>query len=445
MSKKPFADILAQFVAEDTNPAACAPQPPPVDPKAEPRDIQRAIRAATAQATEAHANEELAEAGIVFQDWRGFMAKEPPAWDWIISDVIAKSMKGDLNAKSKQWKSFFGMQLALCVATGRPFLNMQVPRARRAAYCNLEIIERGAWERGTAMSTAMDATPEEGMLYVVNLRGNAGKLREHTPALVAEVRRLGIDLLVLDPRYKLVAEGEDENSAAGLRGVLNFRDALAEAAAVLMIGHDPKGDTAGKSMADRGAGSYTAGADYDFSFALSPHVEDGYSVLSTSCRYRKSPHDLTIRFDDDRQVFDGEPDKPAIVKDSRRVDGGRLTNPTDKANARKLKGDALKNAVATFAEGHIPIDREEYATKYRLESKTTFLNAIARMKEGQDFSVNDRREEVKSLIAQGVIAETPQLVRKPDGTVKQTKERKMLVGTPGNVNAYVDSFNRLPL
>ena len=61
MSKKPFADILAQLEADETDTAACAPQPLPVDSKAEPCDIQQAIGAATAQATEAHANEELAE------------------------------------------------------------------------------------------------------------------------------------------------------------------------------------------------------------------------------------------------------------------------------------------------------------------------------------------------------------------------------------------------
>ena len=140
-------------------------------------DFRQAIDAATMQAAATHAGEELAAAGIVFQDWCGFIAKEPPPFDWIITDVIAKNMKGDLNAKSKQWKSFFGMQLALCVSTGRPFLNMYTPQARRTAYFNLEIIERGAWERGTAMSAAMDATPVQGMLYIVNLRGKADKLR----------------------------------------------------------------------------------------------------------------------------------------------------------------------------------------------------------------------------------------------------------------------------
>ena len=48
-------------------------------------------------------------------------------------------------------------------------------------------------------------------------------------------------------------------------------------------------------MADRGAGSHTAGADYDFCFALSPHEAEGKSALSTSCHDRSSPPDLTVR------------------------------------------------------------------------------------------------------------------------------------------------------
>ena len=396
-------------------------------------DFRQAIDAATMQAAATHAGEELAAAGIVFQDWRGFMAEEPPPFDWIITDVIAKGMKGDLNAKSKQWKSFFGMQLALCVSTGRPFLNMHTPQARRTVYFNLEIIERGAWERGTAMSAAMDATPVQGMLYIVNLRGKADKLREHAPALVAEVRRLGIDLVVLDPRYKLIEEGEDENSAAGLRGVLQFRDALAEAAAVLMIGHDPKGDIAGKSMADRGAGSYTAGADYDFSFALSPHELDGYTVLSTSCRYRLSPPDLTIRFDTTRQTFNAEADTPPTVRQTRRGGGGASVDPREKAERERLKLDALEKAVRDFA------------ARSDLMSMGTFRQSIRAMPAGAAFAQNPLRVAIDALIEKGVIAKTPEKMRTDGGEVRQTKARTVLVGTPEKVKVYDDSFDRLPL
>ncbi len=376
---------------------------------------------------------ELAEAGIVFRDWREFMAKAPPAWDWIITDVIAKGMKGDLNAKSKQWKSFFGIQLALCVSTGRPFLEMRVPQARKCAYFNLELLERGAWERGETMSKTMDAMPAPKMLYVVNLRGKADELRKHTDTLVAEVKRLGIDLVVLDPRYKLVGDGEDENTATGLRGVLQFRDALAEVAAVLMIGHDPKGDTAGKSMSDRGAGSYTAGADYDFSFALSPHELDGYTVLSTSCRYRQSPPDLSIRFDPERQTFNAETDTPPTVRQVRRGGGGATADPKEKAEREQMKLDALEKAVRDFA------------VRNELMSMGTFRQSIRAMPEGAAFAQNPLRIAIDALVEKGVIAKTPEKMRTENGGVKNKKNGTWLVGAPEKVAAYDRRFEELPL
>ena len=377
-------------------------------------EIQDAIEAATAQAAAAHAADELAAAGIAFRDWREFMANEPPPFDWIITDIVAHGMKGDLNAKSKQWKSFFGMQLALCISAGQSFLGMQVPKARRCAYFNLELSDRGAWERGAAMGAATGATP-------------AGK-----PALVAEVSRLEIDLVILDPRYKLIGDGEDENSAAGLRGVLQFRDALAEAAAVLMIGHDPKGSTEGKSMADRGAGSYTAGADYDFSFALSPHELDGYTVLSTSCRYRQSPPDLTIRFDPERQIFDADPDTPAAVKQTRRGGGGASSDPKDKAKREKLKLNALEDAVRNFAD------------QSKLMGMGTFRQSIRATPEGAAFGRDSLRTAIDSLVEKGVIAKTPAKVRTEDGSVKNIKNGGWLVGSPEKIKEYDSKFSVSP-
>ena len=395
-------------------------------------DIQQVIDAAEAQATEAHAEEELAAAGIVFREWCDFMADEPPAWDWIIPDIIAKGMKGDLNAKSKQWKSFFAMQLALCVSTGRPFLTLPASQPRRTAYFNLELIERGAWERGAAMGAALDAMPAKKMLHIVNLRGRADKLRGHTPELVAELRRFGIDFVVLDPRYKIIAENEDENSAAGLRGVLQFRDALAEVAAVLMVGHDPKGDTAGKDATDRGAGSYIGGADFDFSFALTPHEQEGCTVLTTLCRYRKPPPDLTICFDPQRQIFEADPDTPATVKQPRRG-GCANADPKDKAERERLKLEALEKAVKTYAATH------------DLESMGTFRQNMRQTPEGAAFAQNPLRIAIDSLIEKGVIAKTAEKVRTERGEVRNKKNGNWLVGTPEKVAAYDKTFEELPL
>ena len=379
------------------------------------------------------AQDALADAGIVFQGWRDFIDNEPPQWDWIIPDVIAKYMKGDLNAKSKQWKSFFGIQLAVCVSTGKPFLNMPIPTTRRTVYFNLELIPRGAWERGKAISASLGATPDNEMLYVVNLRGKADKLREYTAEIVDKIRELKIDFIILDPRYKLMGEGEDENSAAGLRGVLAFRDALAEVAAVLLIGHDPKGDTAGKSMSDRGAGSYIGGADYDFSFALSPHELEGYSVLSTSCRYRKSPPDLTIVFDPDRNVFAADADTPAIVKQTRRGGFGKNADPKEKASETKARHEVFEQAVRKFV------------AENGLLSMTSFEQKMREIPAGQKIGgVNALKDAIKLLLEKGVLSKTPKKIRTESGEVKQAKERVQLVGLPEKVHEYDQQFSELP-
>ena len=379
------------------------------------------------------AQDALADAGINFQGWRDFIENEPPQWDWIIPDVIARHMKGDLNAKSKQWKSFFGIQLALSVSTGTTFLNMPIPTARRTVYFNLELMPRGAWERGKAISASLGATPDNEMLYVVNLRGKADKLREYTAEIVDKIKQLKIDFIILDPRYKLMGEGEDENSAAGLRGVLAFRDALAEVAAVLMIGHDPKGDTSGKSMSDRGAGSYIGGADYDFSFALSPHELDGYSVLSTSCRYRKSPPDLTIVFDPDRNVFAADADTPAIVKQTRRGGFGKNADPQEKASETKARHEVFEQAVRKFV------------AENGLLSMTSFEQKMREIPEGQKIGgVNALKDAIKLLLEKGVLSKTPKKIRTESGEVKQAKERVQLVGLPEKVHEYDQQFSELP-
>ena len=397
-----------------------------------PAQLEAGAGTAQAQFAENHIDEELAQAGIVFRRWRDFIANEPPPFDWIIENVVAKGFKGDLNAKSKEKKSFFGMQLALCVSSGRDFLGMRVPRARRVVYFNLELIKRGAWERGERMDKALKADAGD-TLHIVNLRGKAGRLREHTAAIVAKMKRLGIDLAIIDPRYKLLKKEEDENSAEGLRGVLDFRDALAEAAAVLLIGHDPKGDTAGKSMADRGAGSYTAGADYDFSFALSPHEAEGKSVLSTSCRYRSSPPDLTVLVDPESLTFEAEADTPAVVRQTRRGAGGANASPVKKAAHERLKSAALEKAVRSILDGD-------------LIGMSAFRAKVRETEAGAAYGENALRTALDALIGDGVIAKTDAKVRDPkSGAVKRSRDRVILVGTPDKVRAYDDSFATLPL
>jgi hypothetical protein len=363
------------------------------------------------------------------------MEDEPPLFDWILFEVIAKGSKGDLNAKSKQWKSFFAMQLAYCIAAGLPFLNWPASPPRRVAYFDLDLLGRGTWERFDAMRKALGGTPG-GALYIYPCRFACGKLRKNLSALVADLRRKEIDLVILDPRYKLIGESEDENSAAGLHGVLDFRDNLIKetGAAVLIVGHDPKGDVSGKDKADRGAGSYTAGADFDFAFALSPHELDGYSVLSTSSRYRQTPPDLSICFDPERLIFEADPDTPATKKQTKPGGRGATADPKDEAARESMKLAALEKAVCDFAD------------KTPLMDKTTFLLAVGKMPEGRAFGGVKRREAaIKSFLEKGLLAQTDKWLIGADGKRKKAGGRNHIIGAPSKVKQYADEFNMLDL
>ena len=67
---------------------------------------------------------------------------------------------------------------------------------------------------------------------------------------------------------------ENENAGEGLVGILGLLDAVAElSAAVMVVAHDAKGDSATKDIRDRGAGSSWAARDTDCRFTLTPGKE----------------------------------------------------------------------------------------------------------------------------------------------------------------------------
>ena len=270
-----------------------------------------------------------------------------------------------------------------------------------------------------------------GRFYLVNLRGRTHLLRDNGAALSAALRKMEIDLAIFDPRYSLLQAGEDENKGDGIRGILDFRNDLITRAgcAVLMVGHDPKGDTAGKPIADRGAGSYWAGADYDFALALSPHETDGAEVLSASSRYRKSPADLTVLFDGETLTFSADPDTPALAKNAKPP-----TSAKDRADRLAAKQAALEKTV------------RELVADGTLRTMSEFRLAVAQTEAGAALGENIRRQMLDGFISKGGdwIMTTPQLIKKPNGDVGKVKHGTIIVGSSEAITNYLQQFGSQP-
>lgn len=229
----------------------------------------------------------------------------PPA-DPMLEGVFDLGDKVALLGSSKSRKSFYFIQLALCLATGRDFLGLRVPHRRRVLFVNLELKDAHFHRRLVRMARGLGILASElhGQFFVFNARGLAMRTGEMLGLLHGMCSGNRTEIVFLDPLYKL-AEG-DENSAKDMKPVLAGFDRLATetGAAVAYSHHDAKGSPGDRDIRDRGAGSNVIGRDYDAAVTLTPHrFEVGAVVVEFLCRNYKSPDRLAVRFDEEFCIF----------------------------------------------------------------------------------------------------------------------------------------------
>lgn len=235
-------------------------------------------------------------------DAADYLETEPPTHDPVLENVFDMGDKAELIGGSKRRKSFAAIEMAVHVATGRDWLGLHIPKRRRVQYVNLEL--KTAWIhrriRRACRAHGIDPAELRGWLCVVNARGKGATVRKQ---LVELARRDRAGLVIVDPRYKLHLPGEVENAGEGVAGILDLLDRVAESGpAVLVVHHDPKGDSGDRAIQDRGGGSNWAGRDVDARLTLTPqkHDPEGASVVAVMCRNFAPIPDFCIRWEDDR-------------------------------------------------------------------------------------------------------------------------------------------------
>lgn len=254
-------------------------------------------------------------------DW---LNSEPPPPDQIMEDLFDRGDKFVIIGGSKQRKSFFFIQMMLCLATGRNFLGWRVPKRRQVLLVQFEIQHNHYHRRVKMIADALGVSPEElgKNLSIINARG----LNVSATEVKGEIRKIAlqnsIELVGFDPLYKLMYEGE--NATSDFRPILSAFDQLAEesGAAVAYVHHDPKGEAGDRNLQDRGAGSNILSRDYDACFALSPHGSgnDNDAVVEVLLRNYPPEGGLCIQWNG--QCFIPRTDLPATKRTSRNKKSG---------------------------------------------------------------------------------------------------------------------------
>jgi len=377
----------------------------------------------------------LANMGIVFEDADEFVQSELPPPIWIVRDFIAVGMKGDLCGGSKTNKSFLVRQLALCVASGQSFLDAYaITEPHKVACLDLELFPWNSQERMRAQARGLciDWNKCKGNFLISHLRGRADELRDAADELVNYLLERGVEFVVIDPRYKLLKVGEDENTGEGLRGILQFRDALSAHFATLIVTHDPKGDTSQKKTTDRGAGSYTAGADFDFRLTIDKAAgwrnDNRVYVVEAEGRARPTPSSIGVKFWDEVQTFYRDEEVRPVKLDN------RVTN-TRNAEQRAVKEATMQKAYRDAAIA-VVVSADD-----SLLSIDQFDAEVAKRPDAS-LGVNLRGKARKNLVKDGTLATCAELERKTDGRVVRKKQGYTFISTPDRIAAYRRRFGQ---
>ncbi len=203
----------------------------------------------------------------------------------LIQGLLHQGSKLSFSGASKGYKTWALDSLALSVAYGLRWLGCETRRAK-VLLIDLELQEAFCRRRLLTLSSerALNISRERGRLDVWNLRGFAVGHQLLLPQIEERIGNDGYGLVIVDPIYKLYADGSNENAAADVAALMNSLERLCSRcnAAVAFGAHYSKGNQAGKEAIDRISGSGVFARDPDSLLNLTAHEQpDCYTVEAT--------------------------------------------------------------------------------------------------------------------------------------------------------------------
>ena len=257
-------------------------------------------------------------------DARRYLDENPPEIESVIPGLIDIGDKFFIVGPSKVRKSFFTLQMAICIAAGEPFLGWPIYEPKRVVLIQYELREAHYWRRVRRVAGALGITADDldNRLQIVNARGNPPKIDDMAT---------DADIVIVDPLYKLFAATRiDENAATEVGAMLGEVDGVIEtsACAALIVHHSAKGRAGDRDAIDRAAGSGVVARDFDGCLTLVPHrKEPDAVVVEPILRNYRSPDPFTIIWTDG--CFERRDDIPAEVETSRTAANKAQTGPSD--------------------------------------------------------------------------------------------------------------------
>lgn len=205
----------------------------------------------------------------------------------VIEKLLRHGETMNLISSPKLGKSWLVTDLALAIATGRPWLERFPTVPGPVLILDNELHGETTAHRipKVAQARGLELAEYGNDVYVENLRGRL----EDVFGLARYFDRLEpgrFAVIILDAFYRFLPRDTDENDNGAMAGVYNHLDSYADrlGASFVLIHHTSKGFQANKSVTDVGAGAGSQSRATDTHLVLRPHEEAGRVVLDAAVR-----------------------------------------------------------------------------------------------------------------------------------------------------------------
>jgi hypothetical protein len=210
-------------------------------------------------------------------------AKPPPPE--ILAGLLHQGCRMSVEGSSKAGKTWSLINLALCVASGQPWLGVETFRCK-VLYMDFELKPWFGTFRLTEVGKALPVPLERAdNLVYWPLRGSCYDFDVLLSDLVISGESQDYGLIIVDPYYKAAA-GIDENSAGDVLQILSKIEQFSEktGAAFVYAHHFSKGNKADVDAMDRASGSGVFSRDPDSKVMLTNHQEEDCLTMEAKQR-----------------------------------------------------------------------------------------------------------------------------------------------------------------
>jgi len=205
----------------------------------------------------------------------------------LIEGLLREGETMNVIAPPKTGKSWLVTDLAIAVATGRPWLDTFQTHRGSVLIIDNELHGETSAHRIPKVSEARGVPLEEidQMVYVENLRGRLRDLMEMS-AYFKAIGPRQFKLIVLDAFYRFIPRDTDENDNGSVARLYNLLDhfALELQCSFVLIHHSTKGNQSAKAITDVGAGAGSQSRATDTHLILRAHEEPEAVVLDAAVR-----------------------------------------------------------------------------------------------------------------------------------------------------------------